>query len=154
MSAWVKAGLVGGVAVAILNLLSLIPCVGVVTCILGFVVYIGTGALAAYWMLPPRLAGPAAGQGAMAGALAALVGGIVLTVIMVVQMAITDTAAVLSQLPPDTIDQLEAAGFDPSVFVGPGAGLGYGAFCCVSGIIVAAVFGAIGGAILAAVRAD
>lgn len=154
MSAWVKAGLVGGAVVAVLNLLSIIPCVGFVTCILGFVVYIGTGALAAYWMLPPRVAGPAAGQGAMAAALAALIGGIVTTIITAVQMAVTDTATVMSQIPPESLEQLEAAGIDPAVFTSPGMGLGVGAVCCVGGIIIAALLGAIGGAILAAVRAD
>jgi len=154
MQAWLKAGLVGGVIVAILNLLGIIPCVGLVTCILGFVVYLGTGALAAYWMLPPRIAGPAAGQGAMAAALAALIGGIVTTLVTVVQMAMADTATIMSQIPQESLDQLEAAGIDPSVFTTPGMGLGVGAMCCISGIIIAAVLGAIGGAILAAVRAD
>ncbi|MBN1660214.1 MAG: hypothetical protein JXA93_17575 [Anaerolineae bacterium] len=154
MQPWLKAGLVGGVVVAILNLLSLIPCVGVVTCILGFLVYIGTGCLAAYWMLPPRLAGPAAGQGAMAAALAGLIGGIVTTITTGVQMAMTDTATVLSQVPAESLEQLEAAGIDPAVFTSPGMGVGVGAMCCVAGIIIAAVLGAIGGAILAAVRAD
>ncbi|HSJ59211.1 MAG TPA: hypothetical protein VLC95_18640 [Anaerolineae bacterium] len=154
MSAWLKAGLVGGVVVAILNLLSIIPCVGLVTCFLGFLVYIGTGALAAYWMLPPRQAGPAAGQGAMAAALAGLIGGIVTTIISGVQMAVTDTATVLSQIPPESLEQLEAAGIDPAIFTSPGMGVGVGAMCCVAGIVIAAVLGAIGGAILAAVRAD
>lgn len=154
MSAWLKAGLVGGIVVAILNLLGIIPCVGVVTCFLGFLVYIATGALAAYWMLPPRLPGPAAGQGAMAGALAALIGGIVTTIITVVQTAVTDSATLLSQIPPESLRQLEDAGIDPAVFTGPGMGLGVGAVCCIGGIIIAAILGAIGGAILAAVRAD
>lgn len=154
MQPWLKAGLVGGAVVAVLNLLSLIPCVGVLTCVLGFVVYLGTGVLAAYWMLPPRAAGPAAGQGAMAAALAGLIGGIVSTIVTVVQMAMTDTATIMSQIPAESLEQLEAAGIDPATFTNPAWGFGVGAMCCVGGIIIAAILGAIGGAILAAVRAD
>jgi hypothetical protein len=154
MSPWLKAGLIGAAVVTVLNLLGLIPCVGVVTCMLGLLVYVGVGALAAYWLPPVRLAGPAAGQGALAAVLAALIGGIVNVIIITVQMAITDTASILSQIPAETMQQLEQAGIDPSMLVGPGAGVMIGSVCCLGGLIFAAILGAIGGAIFAAVKSD
>jgi hypothetical protein len=154
MSAWVKAGLVGGLVVALLNILGIIPCVGLISCFLGFLVYIGAGALAAYWMPPPRQPGTAAGQGAMAGALAAVIGGIINTVIATIQLTVTDTAAILSQMPQESLQQLEEAGLDPAIFTGPVAGLLAGSMCCLGGLIIAAILGAIGGAILAAIRGE
>lgn len=154
MSPWLKAGLIGGAVLVVLNLLGLIPCVGLVTCVLGLLAYAAIGALAAYWMPPLRMAGPAAGQGALAAVLAALIGGIVNAIIITVQMAITDTATILSQIPAETMQQLEQAGVDPSTFVGPGAGAAIGGVCCLGGLIFAAILGAIGGAIFAAVKSD
>jgi hypothetical protein len=154
MSPWLKAGLLGGVVLIVLNLLGLIPCVGVVTCILGLVAYAGIGALAAYWMPPMRMAGPAAGQGALAAVLAALIGGIVNTILAVIQMAVTDTAAIISQFPDEVLQPMYDAGLDPGTFVGPVGGILGGSMCCVGGLILAAILGAIGGAIFAAIKTD
>src|SRR5512139_3985040 len=126
MSPWLKAGLIGAAVLVVLDLLSLIPCVGIVTCILGLIVYAGIGVLAAYWIPPVRAAGQAAGQGALAAALAALIGGAVNTIISTVQMAMTDKSAILAQIPAESLEQLRQAGIDPGAFVGPGAGLGVG----------------------------
>jgi len=154
MSPWLKAGLIGGAVLVVLDLLSLIPCVGIVTCILMLVVYFGIGVLAAYWIPPVRMAGQAAGQGALAAALAALVGGVVNTIISAVQMALTDKSAILAQIPAESLEQLRQAGIDPSTFIGPGAGVGVGSLCCITGLIFAAILGAVGGAIFAAVKSD
>jgi hypothetical protein len=154
MSPWLKAGLIGAAVLVVLDLLSLIPCVGFITCILMLVVYLGIGVLAAYWIPPVRMAGQAAGQGALAAALAALVGGVVNTIISTIQLAVTDRSAILSQLPAESIEQLRQAGIDPTALVGPGAGAGIGSLCCITGLIFAAILGAIGGAIFAAVKSD
>jgi len=154
MSPWLKAGLVGAAILVVLNLLSFIPCVGVITCILGLVVYAVIGGLAAYWMPPVRQAGAGAGQGALAAVLAGLVGGVVLTIVSTIQMAVADTATILSQIPQESIQQLEQAGMDPGLFVGPGAGALFGSFCCFGGVILAAILGAIGGAVFAAIKPD
>jgi hypothetical protein len=154
MAPWLKAGLIGGVVLAVLNLLGLIPCVGVLTCILGLVAYAGIGALAAYWIPPVRMAGQGAGQGALAAVVAGLVGGIVNTIIATIQMAVTDTASILSQIPGDALQQMQQAGVDPALFVGPTAGVLFGSVCCFGGVILAAILGAIGGAIFAAVKPD
>lgn len=158
MSPWLKAGLIGGAVLVVLNLLSLIPYAGLVFCALGLLAYIGIGVLAAYWIPPKREAAPAAGQGALAAALAGLIGGIVNTITSMIQMALTDTSAVLSQIPPESLQQLEDVGIDPNLFVGTGAGALSGALCggicCIAGLIVAAILGAIGGAIFAGIKPD
>jgi hypothetical protein len=154
MSPWVKAGLVGAAVLIVLDLVGLIPCVGCVAFLLGIVAYLGIGMLAAHWMPPPRMAGSGAGQGALAAVLAALIGGIVNTIIATIQMAVADTAAIMSQVPSESLQQLEELGMDPSVFVGPGAGALYGSVCCLIGLILAAILGAVGGAIFAGLKAD
>lgn len=154
MKPWVKAGLVGGAIVVVLNLLGLIPCVGVIACGLGIVAYAGVGALAAYWMPPVRMAGQAAGQGALAAGLASVIGGIVNWIVVTVQFAMTDTATVLEAIPPESLQQLRDAGIDPATLAGSGAGAAFGGICCGAGLLVAVVLGAIGGAIFAAMKAD
>jgi hypothetical protein len=158
MSPWLKAGLIGGAVLIVLNLLGLIPYVGIVFCLGGLLAYIGIGALAAYWIPPLREVGQAAGQGAMAAALAALIGGIVNTIITTIQMALTDTATLLSQMPAESLQQLEDAGLDPSLFVGTGAtaltGALCGSTCCIAVLILAAILGAIGGAVFAGIKPD
>lgn len=157
MSPWLKAGLVGAGVLVVLDVLGLIPCVGVIACIIGFLAYIGIGALAAYWMPLPRMAGPAAGQGALAAGLSALVSGVVDTVILLIQTAVVGSDQILSQIPPETLQQLEQAGIDRQLFerfAGPGGALFAGSLCCVGGLILAAILGAIGGAVFAAMKSD
>jgi hypothetical protein len=154
MTSWLKAGLIGAAVVTILNFLGLIPCVGFITCILGLLVYIGVGVLAAYWMPPLREAGAAAGQGAMAATLAALIGGIINAVVSTIQLAVADSAAILSALPAESLQQLQEAGVDPSVFTGPGFGAAVGSACCLVGLILAAILGAVGGAVYAGIKPD
>jgi hypothetical protein len=105
MSPWLKAGLVGAAVLVVLALLGFIPCVGACTCLIGVLAYAGIGALAAYWMPPVREAGVAAGQGALAAILASLIGGIANTVVILVQTATVGTDQILSQIPPDMLQQ-------------------------------------------------
>lgn len=157
MSPWLKAGLVGAAILVVLNLMGLIPCVGFITCILGVLAYAGIGALAAYWMPPVRIPGQAAGQGSLAALVAGLVGGVVNTIVIFIQSSIAGSAQLLSQLPPETLQQLEQAGMDPQMletFVGPTGAILGGSMCCVGGLILAAILGAIGGAVFAGVRPD
>lgn len=157
ISPWLKAGLIGGAALIVLDLLGLIPCVGLVTCILGLLAYACIGALAAYWMPPVRMADRAAGQGALAAILAALISGIVNTILILIQTAVMGSARILSQIPPQTLRQLQDAGVDPQMlkmFTGPRGALLGGSICCVGGLILAAILGAIGGAIFAGIKSD
>ena len=154
MSPWLKAGLIGAVVLIVLNVLGLIPCVGLFTCLFGLLVYGGIGALAAHWLPPVRDTGSAAGQGAAAAVLAGVIGGLVNMVLTTIQMSLMDTSAILSQLPAESLQQLEMAGIDPAMFTGPTAGLFYGGTCCLGGLILAAILGAIGGAVYAGVKPE
>jgi len=154
MSPWLKAGLIGGGVLAVLNLMSLIPCVGLVTCLLGFVAYAGIGALAAYWMPPLRVVGDAAGQGALAALVAGAIGGLVNLVVMTVQTATMDSAELLSQIPAETLEQMRELGLDPAMLAGAQSGLLAGSVCCLGGLVFAAILGAIGGAIFAGLKPD
>jgi len=117
--------------------------------------YIGVGVLAAYWLPPPRTAGNGAGAGAIAGLIAAVVGGAVNMVVSAIRFSTVGGAeAITRQIPPEALSQLQDAGIDPSVFAGIGGVLGIGAACCLVGLVVAAVLGAIGGAVMAAAKAD
>jgi len=155
MSPWLKAGLVGAAVLFVLNLLNFIPCACVCTWFISVLAYAGIGALAAFWMLPVREAGSAAGQGALAAILASLVGGIVNTLVTLVQTASTSPEEILSQIPPDMLQQFEQVGWDPRILetlAGPTGGLLSGGMCCVGGLILAAILGAIGGAVYAGIR--
>ena len=162
MKGWLKAGLIGGAALSVLHLLNLIPLMGtfaLVCCCIIMLAYVlicgGAGALAAHWLPAPRDAGTAAGQGALAGGLAGLIGGAVNAVVMLIQSAMTDSAEVISQLPPEMLDAMREAGITTDVLessTGVLGGLLGGGCCCLAGVIVALALGAIGGAIWAAVR--
>ena len=157
MSPWLKAGLVGAAILVVLNLLGMIPCVGFVTCILGVVAYAGIGALAAYWMPPIRQPSSAAGQGALAAVIAAFVGGLVNTIVLLIQASAVGSAQLLSQFPPETMRQLQAAGVDPGMldtFTGPVGAITGGSLCCAGGMVLAALLGDLGGAIVAAIKPE
>jgi hypothetical protein len=155
MSPWLKAGIVGAILLVVLNLLGLIPCVGLITCVLGLLVYPGVGALAAYWVPPARDVGRSAGQGALAASVAALAGGLVNMIVFLVQASTMSPASILSQFPPETLQQLQELGVDPSVlssYAGPMGALIGGGTCCVGGVILAAGLGAVGGALFTVLR--
>jgi hypothetical protein len=156
--AGLKAGAVGAAVIVVLNLIGLIPCAGCVVCIFGLLVYVGAGALAAYWLPPVRTAGEGAGAGAIAGVVAGIVGGIVNIVIAALQFAISGGPAAamrqIDQLPPEVMGQLYGAGVDPRIFSSIGGVLGLSAACCVVGFILSAILGAIGGVIFAAVKPE
>lgn len=154
MSPWMKAGLIGGAIVAILNLLGLIPCVGLIACGLSLLVYAGVGAVAAYWMPPVRSAGTSAGQGALAAVVAAFLGGIVNTIVIAAQIALTDSATLLSAVPAESLEQLRQSGIDPASLMTPTFGVFTGSVCCLGSLAFAAILGAIGAAIFAAVRPE
>lgn len=157
MSGSVKAGLIGAAASIVLALLGLIPCVACITQILGLLLYVGVGVLAAYWLTPPRTAGAGAGAGAVAGLITSLVGGVASMIIAAIQFAITGgaQAATMSQIPPELMSQLGDTGVQLMSFMATiGGVLAVSAVCCVAGLAIAAGLGAIGGAIMAAVKAD
>jgi len=160
MSSGIKAGLIGAAAAVVLALLGLVACLNCITPILTLLLYIAVGALAAYWMTPPRTAGVGAGAGAIAGLITGVVEGIVNMIIAGVRFAsIGGQQAIISQIPPEVmeqlIEQLGDAGLELArAMTSIGGVLGMSALCCVVGIAVAAGLGAAGGAVMAAVKSD
>ena len=158
MQASLKAGAIGAGAAVILALINLIRCAGCFTWILGLLLYIGVGALAAYWLPPVRTAGEGAGAGAIAGVVTGIVGGIANMIIAALRFAISGGPGAamrqMGQLSPEVMRQLYDAGVDPRIFASIGGVIGVSAVCCVIGLVIAAVLGAIGGVIFAAVKPE
>ncbi len=151
----VKAGLVGAAVAVFLSLLRIVPCIGCIASILGLAVYVGAGVLAAYWLAPPRTTGDGARAGAIAGLITALAGGIVSLIVGAAQFTLMGgQAAVMRDLPAESLRQLEQAGIDPRLFVSLGGVIGIEATCCVAGLVIAAVLGAIGGMIMASAKSN
>ena len=158
--AGLKAGLIGGAIIAVLQLVGLIPNIflSCCTCLVILAACVGTGVLAAYWLPIPRSAGDGAGAGAIAGVVAGIIAGIFGMIITALQFVIFGgTAGVLARMPPEFFDAMRDAGMDPNTFGGAasiGGVIGASALCCIVGMVFAAVLGAIGGAILAAMQSE
>lgn len=160
MSAWLKAGLIGAAIVIVLNLIGLVPVLVCITAPLTLVAYLVVGVLAAAYMPPRREAGSAAGQGALAAVIAGFGGGVVSLVANLVRAGtggMFQYNQMLRTLPPDVAHQFRDLGISPDVLAGAG-GIGAtaicGSVCCLGGIVFAAVLGAIGAAIYAAMKPE
>jgi hypothetical protein len=152
MSGWLKAGLIGGGILIVLQLIGLIPFLGCLTLPLTILTYIVVGVLAASYLPPVRQAGQGAGQGVLASLVAQFIGGIVGLIIAIIQAASGATANILSQIPPEALRQLRSAGVPANMLIGTLGASICGSVCCVIGIVTAAVLGAIGGAVYTAVK--
>ncbi len=116
MRPFLKAGLIGGAILVVISLLSLIPVLGCVSLPLVLIGYLVVGALAAHFMTPRRESGRAAGQGALAGLIASLISGLVADGPDSAELFnVRRRRGAGSQLPPDTLQQLQQAGIDPNV---------------------------------------
>ena len=162
--AGLKAGLIGAAVMLVLTvasqLLARLPgteCVGCACCALPWLVYAGIGALAGFFLIPPRAAGTGAGAGAIAGLISGAVSGVVSIIIMAIQMALAGTGELVSYIDPQQMRQLAELGIDPemlAIFSGAGGVAIGGGLCCMTSLAVGAGLGAIGGAIFAAVKSD
>ncbi len=149
-----KAGLIGAAIALFLNLVGIIPVIGCIGLPLELIAYIAIGALAGFWIVPPRTTGRAAGQGALAGLIAGIASGIIRTILTPLSMKLSGgTSAMLSQLPPESLQQLQQAGLDPNVLFGGGTMAGLVLICCLPlGLLLGAGLGALGGLIYAAAK--
>jgi hypothetical protein len=164
MSGWLKAGLIGLGVLVVLNLIGLIPVVSICVVPLRWITYIVVGVLAASYMVPPRVAGQAAGQGALAAVVASAGGGLVNLVIGLIRAATGSPAQyadLMRQIPPEVIMQLREIGLTPEMIAGAGGGAAAmgsvalcGSVCCLGGIAFAAALAAIGAAVYASVKQD
>ena len=155
MSPWLKSGLIGALALIIINLVGIIPLAGCCTFPLTIIAFFVVGLLAAYWMEPPRDAGPAAGQGALAALIAGIVSGILAMLIAIVQTSLTDMSFYLQQVPPEVMSEfMRTTGISPNLLFGVGGGAIFGSLCCCVEILLAVALGAFGGAIYAAIKSE
>jgi hypothetical protein len=153
---WLRAGLIGAGVLIVINLIGLIPLVGLCTPLLELAALVGAGAFAAALLPPRREGGPAAGQGALAGIIAGVIAGIVATILAPVGFATSGgTTAILNSLPPDTLQQLSQSGFNLGAVINGGTVAALTGLCCLpSGLIVGALLGALGGLVYAAVKPE
>jgi hypothetical protein len=153
---FIKAGIYGGIAMLVLNLLGLIPMVALCILPLSLIVYGAVGALAASWMPAPRTPGSAAGQGALAGLIAGLVAGILQVILTPLSLAMSGgTEAMLSQLPAESLRQFEELGLNPEAIFGAGTFAGFALVCCLPlTLVLGAGLGALGAVIYASVRSE
>jgi hypothetical protein len=151
-----KAGLSGAVLVLVLNLVGVIPVIGCIGLPLELIAYIAIGALAGFWLVPPRATGRAAGQGALAGLIAGAASGLVRAILTPLSMKLSGgTSALLSQVPPESLQQLQQAGIDPNLIFNGGTMAGLVLLCCLPfGLLLGAGLGALGGLIFAAVKPE
>lgn len=164
MSAWLKAGLIGGAILFMLDLVGQIPIICCCIPLLMLIVYIAVGAMAASYMPPPRDSGKAAGQGALAAVVASVIGGVINLIISVVRVTFWSTTQMgqaWTDIPPEVRYMLRDMGIEPEIITEVGnfaAGIGgttiCGSICCLGGVIIAAILGAIGAAIYASSKSD
>jgi hypothetical protein len=152
----VKAGLVGGAALIVLDLIGLVPVIACIVVPLELLFFIGIGVLAAYWMRPRQGGGPAAGQGAIAGLIAGAIGGIASVALAPVSLAMSGgPEAILRQIPAESLQLLENAGINPSTLINWGTTAGLTAICCLPlGLLLGAGLGAVGALILGGTRSE
>ncbi len=153
---WLKAGLIGAGILILLNLLNVIPVplLGCLVFLLEIATFVVVGVLAARWLPAGTLGNRAAGEGALAGLLSGVLGAVVSTLLAPLGLAFSGgTNSILSQLPPESLQQLEQAGVDPSALFGAGTMMGITAFCCIPlGALAGAGLGALGGLIYGAMN--
>ena len=155
--AGLKAGLIGAGIILVVTLLSQIPFLNCICCGLTWLVYAGIGALAGYFLTPPRTAGTGAGAGAIAGLVSGAAGGLIWAIIMAIQTAIGGAQNIMSAIDPQVMRQLAELGVDPemfAIFSGVGGVVIAGGMCCLTGLAIGAGMGAIGGAIFAAAKPE
>jgi hypothetical protein len=155
--AGLKAGLIGAAVMLVLTLLNQIPGVGCFCCPVSLLVYAGIGALAGYFLTPPRVASQGAGAGAIAGVISGAVSGLIWIIAMAIQVALAGSGEIVSAIDPQQLEQLTEIGIDPeilAIFSGIGGVALGGGLCCLTGLALGAGLGAAGGAIFASVQSD
>ena len=144
--AGLKAGLIGLVALltttALNNLLPISGALVYVLCGVNILIYVGIGALAGLFLVPPRTPGKGVGAGAIAGLISSGVNGTIGWVITAIRLS---RGLGMAGVGPQQMELLLDAGYNPQMFLLPGI---------VCGLIIGAGAAAAGGAVLAAVKPD
>lgn len=153
-AAGLKGGIIVGVMIFLLALASLIPIpfLPLCTLLVTLILWAGAGVLAVRYGGFTRF-GQGVGTGIIAGAVSQVIGGIGAMLAGALSAILFPEGRVSFWLPPAALRQLAQAGVDPRLLMGAdplGALLVSFVCCCLGGVVVAALFGAIGGAIAAA----
>lgn len=151
-----KAGLIGAVAILVINLIGLVPVLGCLSLPLELIAYVAVGALAVSWLPPRRMTGRSAGQGALAGLIASVAGGLARVVLTPLSLSLSGGAeAIISQLPEESLKMFEQAGLDPATLINGGTFAGFALVCCLPvALLAGAALGALGGLIFAAAKPE
>jgi hypothetical protein len=158
MTGWLKAGLIGAAIVVGLKVLQQVPCVNCCAIPAEWVAYGCIGALAAYWISVGRTMGAGAWQGALAAIIAAAIGGVIGIGVSLVGAAVMAPfqESALTQIPPEVLRELARMGVDPEFIIRASestwGNIWSGFLCCSVGLVIAALLGAVGGVIFAAVK--
>ena len=136
------------VGMTLLNQFVLLPIAQVFTwisCGVNLVIYAGIGALAGFFLAPPRTPGKGAGAGAIAGLISGVTSSAVGAAILFAQVS---SGQGIPGVDPQQMQMIAESGMSPIVLVVSGS---IGALC---GMAIGVGVTAIGGAIFAAVRPD
>ncbi len=150
-SSGLKAGLVVTYVVALALAMSIIaPSTGGIFCIIVVVAPIGAGALAAYWLTPPRTLDNGAKAGVLAGLITTLAGSIMLMSAAVVDIVFFENPAQATELLWDpTWGQ-----FDDKMFAAIYTLMGYCTVVLVFGAVLGGFSGMITAMIMAAAKSN
>ena len=143
----------------VLTLFNLIPVpfLGCLCCGLIWLAYVPIGALAGFYLEPPRTAGAGAGTGAIAGVISGVASGLFQTIVMAIQTAAGGAGQIAGMIDPEMMRQLTELGVDPetfAIFGGIGGVAIGGVLCCMFGLVMGAMLGALGGAIYCATQPE
>ena len=153
--AGLKAGLIGLVIMVIISLINQLLLMEIFAaqralsfacCGLSIVIYAGIGALAGFFLSPPRTAGNGAKAGLIAGAISALVSTLVGVAILLIR---TNSGAPLPGVTPEQLEMIEESGINMGLITLLSGSIGA---ICSAGIGAGAAAG--GGALVAAIKPD
>jgi hypothetical protein len=152
--ATLQAGLLGAGMAVVLDLITLLPYVGLCIALpLYPLIFFITGLVVVRVadMTPP--VGGAAVAGATAGFIAGGIGGLVAMFLIPVQVALAGGAEeIVRLLPPETVEGLVRAGLDPVAVVDFVTKAGFGVFFWMAQLVTAVVLASIAAALYAAYR--
>lgn len=152
--ATLQAGLFGAALVVILEIIALLPYVGLCIALpLLPVAYVATGLIVVRVGDFTPGVGEAAQAGMVAGLMASLIGGVVAMFLAPIRLALAGgSEPLVAALPPEVVQWLVEAGLDPVAVVDLLAGVGAGLACCVVQILGGVLLAATGAALYAAFR--
>ncbi|MBN1315809.1 MAG: hypothetical protein JXA42_10085 [Anaerolineales bacterium] len=144
--AGVKAGLIGAAIMVVFALIGFIPIVSCICLCVGWLAYVGVGALSAKFLDETAENADGAKAGAIAGLISGVGYGIVSSIVSVIQGSSVAFNEILMR--PEFYELFSELDIDPSMLVGATSPTAIGVSslcCCLSSLLVGAGLGALGG---------